>query len=72
MEIEFFGLATAIDQLKATDIVGYVDMQDVMESEGIEEWKEGTYHAILQFDFREDIKTEQSISAKVILEKVEE
>lgn len=72
VEIEFFGLATAIDQLKATDIVGYVDMQDVMESEGIEEWKEGTYHAILQFDFREDIKTEQSISAKVILEKVEE
>lgn len=71
-EIGLIGLEETINQINAEDIVGYVDMQDVMEAEEVEEWKEGTYHATLQFDFQEDIKTEQSISVRVVLEKVEE
>lgn len=72
VEIEFTGLATVMNQLNATDIVGYVDMQDVKETEEIDEWKEETYHATLQFDFREDVHAEQSLSVKVKLEKTEE
>lgn len=72
VEVEFTGLATVMNQLNATDIVGYVDMQDVKETEEIEEWKEETYHATLQFDFREDVHAEQSLSVKVKLEKTEE
>ena len=72
VEIAFVGLVSAINQINESDIVGYVDLQDVMEAEEIEEWKEGTYRTTLKFDFQEEIVTEQEISVDVILEKVEE
>lgn len=72
MEIELEGLASDIYHIKDADIVGYVDMQDVMETMEILEWSEGTYDTTLKFDFREEITTGQDIPVKVVLEKVEE
>lgn len=72
MEIELEGLASDIYHIKDADIVGYVDMQDVMEAMEILEWSEGTYDTTLKFDFREEITTGQDIPVKVVLEKVEE
>ena len=71
-ELTLTGLSAAIGAIRAEDIIGYVDMQDVMEQEELDAWKEGTYRANLKFDLAEDIKVQQSISAKVVLEKVEE
>lgn len=71
-EIEFVGLASDIYALKEEDIVGYVDMQDVMEESEITEWREGTYDTTLKFDFQEEITTGQDITVSVVLEKVEE
>lgn len=71
-ELTLTGLSAEIGAIRAEDIIGYVDMQDVMEQEELDAWKEGTYRANLKFDLAEDIKVQQSISAKVVLEKVEE
>lgn len=72
MEIELVGLASDIYHINETEIVGYVDMQDIMEVSGITEWSEGTYDTTLKFDFREEITTGQDIPVSVVLEKVEE
>lgn len=72
MEVELEGLASDIYHIKDADIIGYVDMQDVMEAMEISEWSEGTYNTTLKFDFREEITTGQDIPVKVVLEKVEE
>lgn len=72
MEIAFVGLVSAINELEQSNIAGYVDMQDIMEEEGIEEWEEGTYRTTLKFDFQEEIVAQDEIPVSVILEKVEE
>jgi len=72
MEISFVGLVSAINQMNAGNIVGYVDMREVKEAEGIEEWEEGTYRTTVQFDLGEKIFVEQEVPVNVILEKVEE
>ena len=72
VEIELVGLASDIYHINEGDIVGYIDMQDVMEVSGITEWSEGTYDTTLKFNFQEDITTGQDIPVRVVLEKVEE
>lgn len=72
VEIELVGLATDIYYINESDLVGYVDMQDIMEASEITEWSEGTYDTTLKFDFQEEITTGRDIPVKVVLEKVEE
>jgi len=71
-EVEFKGLSAELSLLNEAEIIGYVDLQDVMEEEGIEEWEEGTYRTTVQFDFQKEIVTGQDLLVDIILKKLEE
>lgn len=71
-EVEFKGLSAELSLLNEAEIIGYIDLQDVMEEEGIEEWEEGTYRTAVQFDFQKEIVTGQDLLVDVILKKLEE
>lgn len=71
-ELQLSGLADVVNQVNERDISGFVDMHEVQRQEDIETWKEGIYHATLQFQLPEGIRTTQTIKVKVHLEKLAE
>lgn len=71
-EIQICGLEADVSQINASDIIGYVTMQDIKAAEELEEWKAGTYYTTLQFNLPENVWLEHDITAKVIVEEAEE
>lgn len=71
-DLELIGLISDIYRLNSADIVGYIDMNDIKTAADIDEWSEGTYSAVLKFDFREEITTVYDIPVNVVLTKIEE
>lgn len=72
IDLDISGLASDIEEVVGNDIIGYVDLEDVMKEKEMEELRAGTYTATVTFSFSPDIKIENSITAKVVVEKSED
>lgn len=54
LELHITGLAENISQVEANNLMGYVDMQTVLEAGAMEELKPGTYTCEVRFNLPED------------------
>lgn len=70
-EVVLVGLEDELNALKDEDIVGYIDLEQLLSERELDEWEDGIYRTNIKFDFGDYIKAKQSIPAKITVEKLE-
>ena len=67
------GIADDVNSLNAKDVIGVVDMNQMLDKLAMTEWQEGSYTGEITFNFPDDVKTQQSYSLTlVVTQKSEE
>ncbi len=65
------GLESAIRQISENDITGTVSVQDILDSNSLQELSEGTYSADVDFELPDLVKVKGTVSVYVTVEKEE-
>ena len=63
------GLDSAVRQISENDITGTVNVQDILDSNNLQELTEGTYSADVDFDLPDLVKVKGPVSVYVTVEK---
>ena len=63
------GLDSAVRQISENDITGTVSVQDILDSNNLQELSEGTYSADVDFDLPDLVKVKGTVSVYVTVEK---
>ena len=63
------GLEAAIRQISENDITGTVSVQDILDSNNLQELSDGTYSADVDFDLPDLVKVKGTVSVYVTVEK---
>lgn len=66
------GIADDVNSLNARDVIGVVDMSQLQEKLGLEEWQEGTYTGEITFNLPDDVETQQSYSLTLKVTKTDD
>ena len=67
------GIADDVNSLNAKDVIGVVDMNQMLDKLAMTEWQEGSYTGEITFNFPDDVKTQQSYSLTLtVTQKSEE
>ena len=67
------GIADDVNSLDAKDVIGVVDMNQMLDKLAMTEWQEGSYTGEITFNFPDDVKTQQSYSLTLtVTQKSEE
>lgn len=72
IEVLVTGLADVLDQISADNIIGYVDVEDILEAEGRENLRSGTYATELKWNLPDGVTIERVITVEVAAEKMED
>ncbi len=71
-KIKISGTEQAVNSIKAEDVIGVVDMNQLLEKLEIQEWIEGTYVGQITFSLPDNIKLNDSYSLTIILKEKEQ
>jgi hypothetical protein len=63
------GLESAINQISDNDITGTVSVQNILDSNNLQELSAGTYSADVTFDLPDLVKVKGTVSVDVTVEK---
>ncbi|MDE7205735.1 MAG: hypothetical protein K2N90_00970, partial [Lachnospiraceae bacterium] len=75
-KVQISGTKAAVDAVDEETVIGVVDMEQVFDSFGMEEWHAGSYTGEIVFDFKLpeyfEVKTDNPYALTVILREIEE
>lgn len=69
--ITLTGMASKIIELRDEEIHGQVDMKQILDDKGLEEWTEGVYNVPVKFNLSDDIITNNIYSVRLHVDKNE-
>lgn len=69
--ITLTGMASKIIELRDEEIHGQVDMKQILEDKGLEEWTEGVYSVPVKFNLSDDIITNNIYTVRLHVDKNE-
>lgn len=67
--VEVTGIADDVNALNAKDVIGVVDMNQMLNKLGLSEWEEGHYTGEITFNFPADVKPQQTYSLTLEVKK---
>ena len=71
-KIKISGTEKAVNAIKPEDVIGVVDMNQLLEKLEIEEWIEGTYVGQITFSLPDNVKLEENYNLTIVLKEKEE
>lgn len=66
------GTREAVNAVNANDVIGVVDMDQLLNTLGLDEWKEGIYSGEITFNLPDNVTLSEDYKLTVVLEKIEE
>jgi hypothetical protein len=70
--IKISGTQSAVDSVEANNVIGVIDMDELLSSLELEEWKAGSYTSEITFNLPEDVTLADKYEMTIVLENTEE
>lgn len=71
-KITISGTREAVNAVNAEDVIGVIDMNQLLDTLELEEWKAGTYSGKITFNLPDNVKLSDEYMMTVVLEEIEE
>jgi hypothetical protein len=70
--IKISGTQSAVNSVEADTVIGVIDMDRLLDSLELEEWKEGSYTSEITFNLPDDVTLAEKYEMTIVLENTEE
>lgn len=71
-KITISGTREAVNAVNAEDVIGVIDMNQLLDTLELEEWKAGAYSGKITFNLPDNVKLSDEYMMTVVLEEIEE